>query len=68
MDGKGSYPLDRDNLGWIVGWGVIRNNPWDLAGMFPTKEEAEAEKARLGGAYEVRHGSRQLGSNNFIDS
>lgn len=63
-----SYALDGENNGWIVGWGVVRNNPWDLAGMFPPKEEAEAAKGRLGAAYEVRHGSRKLGSNDFIDS
>ncbi|MGF6265215.1 hypothetical protein OKW34_000236 [Paraburkholderia youngii] len=65
---KKAYPLDPDNDGWIVGWAVVRNSPWDLAGMFPTKEDAESARSKLGGAYEVRHGSRRLGSNDFIDS
>ncbi|MFX1740052.1 hypothetical protein PXJ20_32600 [Paraburkholderia sp. A1RI_3L] len=62
------YALDPGNNGWIVGWAVIRNSPWDLAGMFPSKEEAEAARSKLGGTYEVRHGSRKLGSNDFIGS
>jgi hypothetical protein len=68
MTSKGSYPLDSDNQGWIVGWGVIRNEPWDLAGMFPTKQEAEVAREKLGESYRVRYGSRKLGSNDFIDA
>lgn len=63
-----SYPLDLDNAGHIVGWAVIRNSPWDLAGMFPTQEEAEAELTKRGDSYEVRYGSRKLGSNDFVYS
>jgi hypothetical protein len=65
---KKSYALDSENKGWIVGWAVIRNSPWDLIGMFPTKEEAEAAQSKLGSTYGVRHGSRKLGSNDFIGS
>ncbi|SIT49259.1 conserved hypothetical protein [Paraburkholderia piptadeniae] len=65
---KKSYALDSDNEGWIVGWAVIRNSPWDLAGMFLTRDEAEGVQRELGSAYEVRHGSRKLGSNDFIGS
>ena len=61
-----TFPLDDVNLGWIKGWGVIRENPWDLAGMFPTKAEADAEQVKRGSAYSVGYGARQLGSNNFV--
>jgi hypothetical protein len=62
---KGSFSLDDSNLGWIKGWAVIRNNPWDLAGVYLTKELADAELEVRGAEYVVRYGSRQLGSNNF---
>lgn len=61
-----SFPVDPLNPGWIKGWGVVRKSPWDLAGTFLTKAEAEAAQAKLGPSYEVGYGSRQLGSNNFI--
>lgn len=61
-----SFPLDELNPGWIKGWGVVRRSPWDLVGLFPTKVEAEAERAKLGPNYEVGYGSRRLGSNDFM--
>lgn len=61
-----SFPLDDSNLGWMKGWAVIRNSPWDLAGVFLTKELADAEQKVRGEEYVVGYGSRQLGSNNFI--
>lgn len=60
------FPLNQLNPGWIKGWGVLRSAPWDLAGMFPTKEEAEIELAKRGPMYQMGYGSRRLGSNDFI--
>ncbi|TDG02017.1 hypothetical protein E1N52_41925 [Paraburkholderia guartelaensis] len=65
---KQTYALDPANKGWIVGWAVVRNSHWDLAGLFPAEEEVEAARSKLAGTYEVRHGSRKLGSNDFIGS
>jgi len=65
---KRSYALDNNNEGWIVGWAVIQNSPWVLAGMFLTKEEAAATQSKLGDSYEVRYGSRRLGSDDFVGS
>lgn len=39
------YELDEDNPGWVKGWAVVRNTPWDLAGLYPT--EAHAREALL---------------------
>jgi hypothetical protein len=62
------YDLDNDNPLWVKGWGVYRMSPWHLLGIFPTKEEAERERAAVGQEYAVDFGSRQLGTNNFIVS
>lgn len=61
-----AFPLDELNPGWVKGWAVVRNAPWDLAGLFLTKEQADAETGRRGREYVVGFGSRKLGSNDFI--
>ena len=54
----------------IVGWGVVRkqSEPWHFAGLFPTKEAAEAEAAKLGPTYVVLFGENRKGSDDFISS
>lgn len=61
-----AFPLDELNPGWVKGWAVVRNSTWDLAGLFLTKEQADAERGRRGQEYVVGFGSRKLGSNDFI--
>lgn len=61
-----AFPLDELNPGWVKGWAVVRNAPWDLAGLFLTKEQADVESGRRGREYAVGFGSRKLGSNDFI--
>lgn len=57
---------DNDNDGWVKGWGVVRNAPWHLAGVYATKDVAEAKAGMLGDGYEARYGSHRLGSDDFI--
>lgn len=52
----------------LTGWGVIRSAPWDFAGLFATKGEAEAKAKELGPEYEVRHGDNREGSDDFIST
>jgi serine protease Do len=58
--------LDPSNPGMYRGFGVIKNAPWHLAGMFTDKEQAEALAAQLGLDYEVRFGSSRYGTDDFV--
>ncbi len=60
--------LDPSNPGMYRGFGVIRNGPWHLAGMFAEKANAEAYAAQFGNDYEVRFGSYQYGTDNFMSA
>ena len=57
-------PFENGNT--ITGWGVMKSKPWHLAGIFQTREEAEAKAAELGEGYAVRFGENLEGSGNFI--
>lgn len=50
----------------LVGWGVVRLNPWELDGIYSTREEAEEEAAKAGPDFEVHWGENQEGTNNFV--
>lgn len=51
----------------LVGFGVVRSAPhyWHFAGLYATREEAEARAAELGEAYEVRYGRQPAGTQYF---
>lgn len=57
---------DLDNIGWVMGWGVVRNAPWHLVGVYATKDVAETKAASIGEGYEANYGSHRLGSDDFI--
>ena len=50
----------------IKGWGVVRSEPWRFAGVFETKEEAQAKADDLGPEYIVQYGENQAGTDNFV--
>lgn len=54
------------NPGWVKGWGVIRSAPWHFAGLFLSKEEADALRNKLGADYRVANGSHRIGSDDFL--
>ncbi|CAI0838053.1 Uncharacterised protein [Serratia proteamaculans] len=57
---------DSDNKGSVLGWGVVKNAPWSLSGVYATKEEANAKALVAGDGYEVKYGSHRLGSDDFV--
>ncbi|SPZ52601.1 Uncharacterised protein [Serratia quinivorans] len=57
---------DPDNKGWVLGWGVVRNDPWSLAGVFSNKKDAETKAIDVGDGHEVKYGSHRLGSDDFM--
>jgi len=59
---------DLNNDGWVNGWGVIRNSPWHLVGVYASKDVAETKAALLGEDYESHYGSHRLGSDDFVFS
>jgi hypothetical protein len=63
---KQGFELDETNPGWIKAWGVIRLDPWDVAGTFTTEDEAKSKLKKYGSDYKVVYGSRKLGSNDFL--
>lgn len=61
-------PKDPDNAGWVLGWGVVKNAPWSLHGVFSSKDEAQTEAKKAGDGYVVRYGSHKSGTDDFISS
>lgn len=57
---------DPDNKGWVIGWAVVRSDPWHLVGVYATKDVAETKAGSLGQGYEARLGSHRLGSDDFV--
>jgi hypothetical protein len=47
------------------GWGVLRQRPWHLAGVFASSVEAERLAQTLGAAYEVKYGDHPPGTSDF---
>lgn len=58
--------LDSLNFGSRYGWGVIRSEPWHLAGFFKTEEEARQLANSMDANYQVKYGSNNFGTDDFI--
>jgi hypothetical protein len=54
--------------GWVQGWGVVEGESpdWKLAGVFETLQEGRAAAAEAGPSYEVRWGSYDNSSKEFV--
>jgi hypothetical protein len=54
--------------GWVQGWGVVEGNSpdWKLAGVFETLQEARTAATAAGPTYEVRWGSYDDSSKEFV--
>jgi hypothetical protein len=61
-----TLPADPDNDGSVLGWAVVRTAPWELIGIYATKEVAEIEVDHRGSGYLVEYGSHRLGTDEFI--
>jgi len=58
--------LDSLNPGWRKGWAVLRSEPWHLAGFFKTKAEAVELAKAMSSDYQVKYGSNNFGTDDFI--
>ncbi|GAB5336255.1 hypothetical protein [Pseudomonas fluorescens] len=61
-------PKDPTNAGWVLGWGVVKNAPWSLHGVFLSKDEAESQAQSAGEGYVARYGSHKPGTDDFVFS
>jgi hypothetical protein len=61
--GFASYTPDKPNKGWVKGWGVVAKATYSLHAFFPTQEQAEEARQKLGDGFEVVYGSKRIGSN-----
>lgn len=56
-------PIPGDEL--KAGWGVLRQKPWHLAGIFSSSIDAENLAKMLGSTYAVTYGEHVHGSPDF---
>ncbi len=49
----------------LIGWGVVREEPWDFVGLFETQIEAAAKAVDMGPGYDARYGESADG-NSFV--
>lgn len=61
--GFASYTPDQPNRGWVKGWGVVDKATYSLRSFFPTREQAEENREKLGGSFDVVYGSKRIGTN-----
>ena len=59
-------PKDPDSEGWFLGWGVLRNAPWSLHGVYLNKAEAESQAKVAGEGYVARYGSHRPETDDFV--
>lgn len=50
----------------VTGWGVLREDPWHLAGVYSTEAMAQTKAAELGEGYAVHLGENREGSDDFV--
>jgi len=61
--GFARFAEDKPNEKWVKGWALLRTKPWSLYGFYHTKEQAEEDRKEAGESFEVRYGSKRIGSN-----
>ncbi|WKL69431.1 hypothetical protein Q1Z72_12520 [Pseudomonas qingdaonensis] len=65
IDTRGLKP-NPEIPGNVLGWGVVRSDPWSLAGVYSSKEQAQAEATRVGNDHIVAYGSHKPGTDEFV--
>jgi hypothetical protein len=63
FSGFAAFSEDKANIKLGKGWGVVRKAPWSLFGYFPTQAQTWESCEETGEVFEVRSGSKRLGSN-----
>ncbi len=61
-----NLPKDPDNLGSVLGWGVIQKSPWRFIGIYASEDAARAEATARGPRNIVEYGSHCIGTNEFV--
>ncbi|WP_312903860.1 hypothetical protein [Stutzerimonas nitrititolerans] len=61
-----NLPRDPDNPRNVLGWGIVRNDPWHFVDIYGSREVAEVAARRLGPGYAVEYGSHELETDNFM--
>ncbi|MEB7524039.1 hypothetical protein NGB57_03435 [Escherichia coli] len=60
------FQNDPDNVGSVLCWACYSMDPWHLAGIYLTEEEAKEMLEVLGKGYEVSYGSHPKNTDDFI--
>jgi len=60
------FKADPDNPNWIKCWACYTADPWHLASVFKSEEDAVSAIDRYGEQYKVAYGSHHLGTDEFI--
>ena len=65
---NGEFAQDLDHPGWVQGWGVIKGPPDDrqFAGLFASRDAADAAAAKAGSGFEARWGSYSPEERDFV--
>lgn len=50
----------------IRGWGVVREKPWHLVGIYQTEREALIKRGEMGTGYVAAFGEGREGADDFI--
>jgi hypothetical protein len=61
-----NLPIDPDNFGSVLGWGVVEKSPWRFIDIYASKDAAEEEARARGPRFSVEYGSHRLGTDDFI--
>ncbi|UZE14810.1 hypothetical protein LOY68_14765 [Pseudomonas sp. B21-053] len=61
-----NLPADPDNVGSVLGWGVVQKSPWRFVDIYASRDAAEAECSARGPRFSVEYGSHRLGTDDFI--
>lgn len=50
----------------VQGWGVVRERPWHLVGIYDSEQEALVKRAEMGPDYVAAYGEGHEGADDFI--
>ncbi|PUA20862.1 hypothetical protein C7W93_11645 [Glaciimonas sp. PCH181] len=65
MPDFGLLPVDPDNSGNVIGFGIVKSSPWHFGGIYSEETDARRIASKLGSQYEVHYGSHRLNSDDF---
>lgn len=60
------FSKDPNNAYSVLCWACFSSDPWHLAGIYKTEEEAKKILEVLGRGYKLRYGSHEKGTDEFV--